>query len=52
METDRILFLALTYDIFNNTMYFLNQSTSILLNTTRETEVPKNEKEKIGKTKD
>lgn len=46
METDRILFLVLMYNIFNNTMYFLDQSTNILLNMTRETKVPKKRKRK------
>lgn len=46
METDRILFLALMYNIFNDTMYFLDQSTNILLNMTRETKVPKETKKK------
>lgn len=50
METDRILFLVLMYNIFNNTMYFLDQSTNILLNMTRATKVPKkNEKEEKRK---
>lgn len=52
METDRILFLVLMYNIFNNTMYFLDQSTNILLNMTRETKVPKKRKrKKKGKTR-
>lgn len=46
METDRILFLALMCNIFNNTMHFLDQSTNILLNMTRETKVPKKTKKK------
>lgn len=51
METDRILFLVLMYNIFNNTMYVLDQNTNILFNMTRETKVSKNEKKKKKKKK-